>query len=259
MGDGEAAASSYHAALAMQPDLAAAHLGLAHLRMPGDGYLAWLERIYGWLAPDTAIEVGVYHGESIALFRPPTVAIGIDPCPTVQRPLRTETHLFSETSDDFFARHRADALLAGRPLSVAFIDGLHLYEQALRDFINLEALCGPRSVILLHDTIPLDEPTQRRVPETQFHTGDVWKVVLCLKALRPDLEVFTIPAAPTGLTVVTGLDPGSRVLSERYEEAVARFGAMRFCNIEAAIETHLNIVPADWSLVQARLQGTRAV
>ncbi|PYI78804.1 MAG: class I SAM-dependent methyltransferase, partial [Verrucomicrobia bacterium] len=127
--------------------------------------------------------------------------------------MTAETHIFPETSDAFFARHGPDALLAGRPLGIGFIDGLHLYEQALKDFINLERYCGPRSVILFHDTIPLDETTQSRARDTQFHTGDVWKTVLCLKHYRPDLDIFTIPTSWTGLTVVTGLDPASRVLA----------------------------------------------
>src|SRR5450631_1084438 len=45
---------------------------------------------------------------------------------------------------------------------------------------------------------------QTRARDTDFHTGDVWKTVLCLKHYRPDLDVFTIATPPTGLTVVTG-------------------------------------------------------
>jgi hypothetical protein len=138
---------------------------------------------------------------------------------------------------------------------VGFIDGLHLFEQALRDFINLESYCGPKSVIMLHDTVPLDEPTQRRTCETAFHTGDVWKVVLCLKEFRPDLDIFTIAAPWTGLTVVTGLDPSSRILKENYEKAVAKFIDLPFATIEGRMEESLNMVPNDWNLVEARLKA----
>ena len=140
-------------------------------------------------------------------------------------------------------------------MGVGFIDGLRLYEQALRDFIHLETYSGPQTVILLHDTIPLDEATQTRDCNTQFHTGDVWKVVLCLKHHRPDLDVFTIAAPWTGLTVVTGLDPTSRLLADRYDEVIARFIDTPFSEIEHRLADALNIVPNDWDIVKWRLKG----
>lgn len=259
LGETDAATSNYHAALTFNPNLPEAHAGLSRLRFPGDDYLVWLTRLYCALAPESVVEVGVFLGESLAQVQPPTVAIGIDPAPTVNFPLKTETHIFTETSDEFFAAGRLDKLLDGRPLSVGFIDGLHLFEQALRDFINLERCCGPRSAILFHDTLPLDEPTQRRTRETQFHTGDVWKTVLCLKRYRPDLDIFTIATFPTGLTVVTGLDPASRVFTDRYEEAVARFMDTSFSAVECTLETMLNVVPNDWSIIQSRLKERQII
>ena len=52
-------------------------------------------------------------------------------------------------------------------------------------------------------------------------TGDVWRVVAALKEFRPDLKVTCLDAEPTGLVVVTGLDPSSRVLPDRYDEVIA--------------------------------------
>jgi glycosyltransferase involved in cell wall biosynthesis len=259
LGENEAAALNYREALTLNPNLPQAHLGLAMLRMPGDDYLVWLERLYRTLAPESVIEVGIYQGASLALLRPPTVAIGIDPDPTLVFPLKTETHIFTETSDEFFAAGRFENLLGGRPLSVGFIDGLHLFEQALRDFTHLERCCGPRSVILFHDTVALDEPTQTRNRDTQFHTGDVWKTILSLKHYRPDLDIFTIATPPTGLTVVAGLDPTSRVLTDRYEQVVARFIDTSFTAVEGTLETMLNVVPNDWSIVESRLKKRRII
>jgi hypothetical protein len=257
LGENEQATLNYRAALSYNRNLAQAHIGLATLSMPGDSYCDWLDRLYTSLAPESLIEIGIGNGASLSRVRPPTIAIGIDPNPTVIYPLKAETHIFPETSDQFFARRGPDALLAGRPVSIGFIDGLHLYEQALRDFINLESYCGPRSVILFHDTMPLDEPTQSRACETQFHTGDVWKTVLCLKHYRPDLDIFTIAAPWTGLTVVTGLDPASRVLTERYEEAVARFIDTPYSEIAREPQHALNIVANDWHVVETRLKARR--
>ncbi|MBV9407621.1 MAG: class I SAM-dependent methyltransferase [Candidatus Eremiobacteraeota bacterium] len=250
IGDEDAAVAHFRAALAHYSDIPQAHLALSQMRMPGEDYLTWLERIYATLRPATIVEIGVFEGASLARIRPPTIAIGIDPTPRVMYPLAAETHLFAETSDAFFANERARALLGDRPLSVGFIDGLHVFEQALRDFIGLEALCGPNSVIMLHDTVPFDEVTQMRERYTTFHTGDVWKVILCLKHYRPDLTISTIATWPSGLTIVTGLDPASRVLVDRYDEAVARFVDTPFSAVEADRTAALNIVANDWAVVE---------
>jgi tetratricopeptide (TPR) repeat protein len=254
LGEHDSAAANFRAALTFDGNAVHAHIGLAELRLPGDFYYVWLERFYTLLSPETVIEIGVADGASLAQVRPPTVAIGVDPEPRIVHALTAECHIFSETSDAFFARRGPDALLAGRPLGVGFIDGLHLYEQALKDFINIERYCGQQSVILFHDTLPLDEATQSRTRDTQFHTGDVWKVVPCLKHYRPDLDVFTIATPWTGLTVVTGLDGRSHALSERYEEAVARFIDAPFSEIDGRLGGALNLVPNDWNFVAARLK-----
>jgi tetratricopeptide (TPR) repeat protein len=254
LGANDLALSHYRTALTFDRNLLQAHIGMATIRMPGEFYYAWLDRFYTILSPETIIEIGVADGASLARVRPPTLAIGVDPKPTVIYPLRAETHIFPETSDEFFARRGPDALLAGRRLGIGFIDGLHTYEQALRDFMNLETYCDPRSMILLHDTVPLDEATQSRARDTQFHTGDVWKTVPCLKYYRPDLDVFTIATPWTGLTVVTGLDPTSRVLADHSDEAVARFIDAPFPEIENNMEAALNLVPNEWTVVAARLK-----
>lgn len=255
LGDDEQARAEYRSALALDGNLVSAHLGLSKLGMPGDEYYAWLERLHEALRPETYVEIGVSAGVTLALARPPTRVFGVDPQPRVTSQLQAETHLFTETSDAFFAHRRLEGPLAGRPVTLAFIDGLHRFEQCLRDVLNLEAYCDPKSVILLHDTVPLDEPTQRRERATDFWTGDVWKVVLVLKHYRPDLDIFTIATAPTGLTMMTGLDPSSRVLAAAYDEAFTRFLGVSFREVEDHLEEALNIGPNDWETVAARLRA----
>lgn len=234
------------------------HIGLARLRMPGREYEVWLDRPHEAIRPETYLEIGVFEGATLGLPRSPTRVFAVDPEPRVLSHLRTETHLFAETSDAFFEARRLEGALAGRPLTLAFIDGLHELEQCLRDFMNVEAWCGPSSAVLIHDVVPLDEPTQRRTQETQFWTGDVWKAFLTLKHYRPDLEIFSIATAPTGLGVILGLDPSSRVLAEAYDEAVHRFGEVPFADVERRLDEAFNIVPNDRETVAARLRARRA-
>ena len=110
------------------------------------------------------------------------------PAICVLRPGRTGS-LARRGSGRCRLHRRASCLRAGA-------EGLRQYRTLLR----------PDSIILIHDTLPLDEVTQRPEREKGFYTGDVWKIVPCLRALRPDLEVFTIATPSSGLTVVAGLD-----------------------------------------------------
>jgi hypothetical protein len=53
--------------------------------------------------------------------------------------------------------------------------------------------------------------------------GDVWKALEALLDYRQDLRVSVVPTAPSGLVIVRGLDPGSRVLFEKHDEIVSRY------------------------------------
>jgi hypothetical protein len=253
------AEAEFRAALAADVHLLEAYTGLALLRLPGDDYIAWLQRFHETLRPEYYLEIGVDEGTTLALARPPTLAIGVDPQPRLGVPFQAQTRLFFETSNDFFANDHLRSLLGEKQLDLVFVDGLHVFEQSLLDFVNAERFCGPRSVVLFHDTVPVDELTQRPQRQTSFYTGDVWKTVICLKHYRPDLDVFTIAAPQTGLTVVLGLDAHSRILGERYDEAVKKFGAMPYAELQGRENEMLNIVPNDWDLVAERLKRSGAI
>ena len=47
-------------------------------------------------------------------------------------------------------------------VDLVFIDGLHLFEFALRDFFNAEAWCSRTSTIVLHDCVPIARATADR-------------------------------------------------------------------------------------------------
>lgn len=254
LGEREAAISHLRAALTAEPDLSRAHVELSLATLPGEPYRSWLERIYNYLRPDSVLEIGVDEGASLAKVPAPALAIGVDPAPRVTVPMSTQTRLFPETSDAFFEAGRLDDILAGQPLGIAFIDGLHLFEQALRDFVNVERHCGPRSAVLIHDTLPLDEPTQSRARDTGFHTGDVWKLVPCLAHYRTQLDVFTIATPWTGLTVITGFAEGDSGLAECYDEAVERFIETPYQSLEQARDSTLKVVANDWNAIQPRLE-----
>jgi hypothetical protein len=204
-------------ALAREPNLPGVHVALARLRWPGPDYRFWLTWFHAHLTPRLYLEIGVEKGDTLALALPPTRAVGVDPAPLGDPLLRCHgnARLYRQTSADFFAAVPADSELTRDGFDLAFIDGDHRFETVLDDFIAIERHAAPGAVVLLHDTLPLTAATAARERRTGFYTGDGWKIVPCLRSLRPDLQIITIPTAPTGLTVITGLDPQNTVLSDR--------------------------------------------
>jgi len=160
--------------------------------------------------------------------------------------------VFAQTSDDFFAGTDVRAELGGRSVDLAFIDGMHQFEFAFRDFINIERYCTRDSAILIHDVYPIDAISAARERASSFWSGDIWRLILILKKYRPDLVVNTIGARPTGLGIVQNLDPGSTVLRERQDEIIAEFLAVDMPVQEVLKKEMLNHFPNDWPSI-ARL------
>jgi hypothetical protein len=219
---------------------------------PGRGYVELLERIHRHVVPRGYLEIGVKSGESLRRTLPGTVCVGVDPAPEIARPLSRST-VFALTSDDFFAQHDQQSALRGQPLDLAFIDGMHLFEFALRDLMNIERWSHPATTVLIHDVNPIDEAGAARERTTRSWTGDVWKTILCLREHRPDLDVATIDIGPSGLGIVTNLDPTSTVLHDRYDELVDTYVPMGYDVVESQRAEVLNLVSADWDQVVSRL------
>lgn len=179
-------------------------------------YLDFLRQVHERLAPPTYLEIGIRNGGSLALSR--ARSVGIDPSYRLTHELGSDVALFRETSDAYFARPDPGEALDGRPIGLAFIDGMHLAELALRDFANVERHAHWTSVVVLDDVLPRTLEEAARDRRTRDWTGDVYKVLEILARHRPDLIRLRVDTEPTGLGLVLGLDPGSRVLDERADE-----------------------------------------
>jgi hypothetical protein len=206
----------------------------ATFSLSGVVYIPFLNVLHTHLAPRSYLEVGTQKGASLAVAGCDTIAVD----PEFQLEVtatgnRTRTFLFQMTSDDFVATENAPALL-GRPVDMAFLDGMHRFEYLLRDFIGTEAACHARSLILLHDCVPLNtrmalrqaRPGDASEGDTAYWwTGDVWKLLPILREYRPDLRIHVLDCPPTGLVAITRLDPSSSVLADRYYEIVDKHAA----------------------------------
>lgn len=175
-----------------------------------------LRHLHEVLAPRTYLETGVADGASMTLSR--CLSIGVDPAFKITKEIHCDVHLVRDTSDAFFAREDALAHFEGRPIDLAFIDGMHLAEFALRDFMNVEKHMSRAGVVLVDDMLPRNPLEAARDRRTSPWTGDVYKLLLILADQRPDLRVTPLNTSPTGTVLITGLDPSSTVLTDRYEE-----------------------------------------
>jgi hypothetical protein len=171
--------------------------------------------------PRSYLEVGINDGRGLARSR--TRTIGVDPDFRITVELACELQLVKATSDNFFARPDALSWFPEGVVDLTFIDGMHLVEFALRDFINAERSSTPAGVVIFDDVFPRSVAEAARDRQTSFWAGDIYKVMLVLERYRPDLTVIPLDTAPTGLLLVLGLDPTNTVLADQYEQIVAEY------------------------------------
>ena len=100
---------------------------------------------------------------------------------------------FRGTSDEFFLQN-------SKNYDCIFIDGLHVYQQVIKDILNSIKILNNNGVIILHDCLPKSIGHQR-VPRTRYNwNGDVWKAVVEARTWK-DFETFTI-LADQGLGII---------------------------------------------------------
>jgi len=171
----------------------------------------FLASLHEVVKPRGYLEIGVLFGDSLHLAKCP--AIGIDPEPRL-RYHQPSAQVFATTSDEFFGRvsfsSDGDVKYVLDNLDLAFIDGQHLFEYALRDFQNVERYANERTVIVFDDVLPRNQHEAARAQCPGDWTGDVWKVPKLLQTNRPRLHQHWVNTDPTGTYVVYGFEPDGR-------------------------------------------------
>ncbi len=188
----------------------------------GMRYVRFLRKLHEQHLFDWYMEIGCRTGRSFQNVRSKTIAV--DPFFRIDRNVigpKPELHILQKTSDEFFASGFLAAL--DIELSFTFLDGMHLFEFLLRDLIGTERNSHPGGIIALHDCCPYDHQMTTRIlddtPRTAW-TGDVWKLIPILQKHRPDLRIQVLDCAPTGLVLLSQLDPHSTALQDSYSDIV---------------------------------------
>jgi hypothetical protein len=158
------------------------------------------------------LEIGVSSGGT---FRDIEIAerTGVDPKFAFNTNEFTNefTRFVETTSDEFFVK---EPLFP--PYDIVFVDGLHTFEQVLRDFSNAILHTQRRSVIIFDDTVPSDVyssiPDQTSAlffrkradgsnNDKSWH-GDVFKIVFYIHDFWPSLNYRTIAGSGNPQTIV---------------------------------------------------------
>jgi hypothetical protein len=188
------------------------------------------------------LEIGVFEAETfvnvIARRR-----YGVDPVPLFDPVLLPRGAKFAVmTSDDFFTMIRPS-----KKFDVAFIDGLHTFEQTYRDLINTFTHLR-RGVVLIDDTVPSDEFSAIPDQDESFRAreaagregrpwhGDVWRVVMVLDRHHPELQWRTIVDNGNPQTLVWRRRRGATVSAVTAQE-------IAFAKQPAYVEVFANGVP----------------
>jgi hypothetical protein len=180
-----------------------------------------LSAVHERVRPAYYLEIGVRNGGSLALSH--TNSVAIDPAYSITSELDARVSLFRTSSDAYFARPDPLGPTGGQPFDFAFIDGLHIFEFALRDFIHAERYSSNRGLIIFDDVLPRSVDEAARVRHSMTWTGDVYPILGVFEKYRPDLSVITLGTQPTGMLLITGLDPKNTVLADHYADIMLEF------------------------------------
>jgi hypothetical protein len=100
---------------------------------------------------------------------------------------------------------------------------MHLFEFALRDFINVERYSKTSTLVVIDDIHPCHPSQALRWRKSDAWTGDVWKLYAILKEWRPDLHIIDVDANTTGLLFIVGLDSNNHSLAQCYDNILNKY------------------------------------
>jgi hypothetical protein len=154
--------------------------------------------------------------------------------------------LFKTASDEFF-QNKAEEYSGY--FDVVLIDGLHTYEQVLRDVCNALKFLAPSGVIVMHDCNP--SSAAMAYPAASYEAaiglklpgwdglwcGDVWKSIVHLRSTRQDLNVCVIDC-DFGVGIVKRGTPENRL-----NFPVKRIQSMTYEDLNQDRKNLLNLKP----------------
>lgn len=157
------------------------------------------------------LEIGVQSGVNFFQISA-DYKVAVDPCFTMEgekRSVNSSDHFYELTSDDFF--NSDNPVTSGEKLlDIAFIDGMHTFEQSREDVLNTLKYLKDDGIIIMHDCYPQNEAAAHPDMDTAIRmasfvgawNGDVYKTIIWFRSNRSDLDVYTLDT-DNGLGIIT--------------------------------------------------------
>ena len=222
--------------------------------LPGVNRIRAVQRALAGRTDPVYLEIGVSRGQAFARITA-DVKIAVDPAFKLSERTREladakgrAIHYFETSSDAFFENETA--VLEQHRVDVALIDGLHTYEQVVRDVENTVRYLKDDGVIFLHDCNPPFALAGRRAESWEdfiaqqkgplvigVWNGDVWKAIVELRSTRPDLQVGVLKC-DQGVGFVRKGTPESPLAYSREQIA-----ALTYADLKADRKRLLNLKP----------------
>lgn len=98
-----------------------------------------------------------------------------------------------ETSDQFFASAKDTSVSFQKPkFDIIFVDGLHHWDQVIKDINNSLEFLSENGSIVVHDCNPKERIHQIVPRISKIWNGDVWIAWIKLRKERDDLDMFVV-------------------------------------------------------------------
>ncbi len=132
------------------------------------------------------------------------------------------------TSDEFFKKNRQN-------FDIIFLDGLHTYEQTIKDIDNGLRFLNTSGVILVHDCLP-KKIWNQIVPRLYGHwNGDVWKAIVHSRTYS-NADTYTC-VADHGIGVIFNRKNKNRLIIDK-----TNFKNLKFADYYNNHNQYMNII-----------------
>jgi hypothetical protein len=165
-------------------------------------------------------------------------------------PYNIFSKVFKLESDHFFSDY-GFKLYDKKSLDIALVDGLHTFDQSLKDIVNCLKVLSNDGIVVVHDCIPphqeaaiqaknIDEAKTKASEEwTGEWCGDVWKSMVYLNKYHQDDLNIRIISSDYGIGLIQKINDNEITINDEAKELIS---SVTYSDFERLINNQLQII-----------------